>query len=567
MSVTTIPTNDRVERFTATAGQVAFPFDFPVFAETDLRVLRLRAGVETLLTRATDYTVTGAGQQAGGTVTLTAGAQAGDIIVIRSGQPVARTTQFYDGGPLPAAAINAELNRLFVVLQQFAADAALTMRAAESDASPGRLPPQAARIGRLLGFDGAGQFSLYALTLNGGTFTVTPYSATLLASADQAAWRAALGLGTAATLNAGNVGGQVMQAGTALAVRQTAGITATGDALATAASAVEARAAIGAAAVGRNRLLNGSMRLDSRNGGGEVTDVNGYTLDRWYCGRAGGAAGLSVLQNLNVPAGFARSLQLRRATGNALTARIDAIQTMEVADTLDLSGKTVTLSFWARAGANYSGGALTAAVGAGTGAADAHYYNFTGATSPVLSLVTLTTAWQQFNLTGTIPSGTSQVAVVFNWTPAAAAAGADDAVYITGVQLEDGGNVTAFEHTPLAVLAGACRRYFQVLGDGTVGQAMAAGVGTAGTTADAALTFETMRAPPTVAVSAASHFGLFDGLGSGAATALAANLITARSARLQTTAGGTVTAASRAVLIRTTHAAARLRLDAEINPA
>ena len=156
MAITSIPANDRVERYTASAAQTAFPFDFPTFAATDLDVRRVRAGVETLLTLNVDYTVTGAGDQAGGTVTLTTGATASDLIVINSAQPAARTTQFFTGGDLTAAALNAELNRIAIDAQQVQAALSRTFRMSHTDPVHYPLPPASERAGGILGFDSNG---------------------------------------------------------------------------------------------------------------------------------------------------------------------------------------------------------------------------------------------------------------------------------------------------------------------------------------------------------------------------------------------------------------------------
>ena len=82
MPITSIPTNDRKERFVATAAQTVFPYDFPIYAATDLLVTRVRGSTLTTLIDGTDYTVSGVDNQTGGNVTLTAGAQADDIITI-----------------------------------------------------------------------------------------------------------------------------------------------------------------------------------------------------------------------------------------------------------------------------------------------------------------------------------------------------------------------------------------------------------------------------------------------------------------------------------------------------
>ena len=157
MTITSIPDNDRKERFIATAGQTIFPFDFPIFAATDLQVKRERTGVESTLILGTDYTLTGAGEQAGGNITLTTGAQLNDIIVLLSAMPSGRTTQYVNGGDLPAAALESDFARLQILLQQILRDARAGLLYPQTDGPMPDLPPIASRAGRFLAFDAQGQ--------------------------------------------------------------------------------------------------------------------------------------------------------------------------------------------------------------------------------------------------------------------------------------------------------------------------------------------------------------------------------------------------------------------------
>src|SRR6202012_5975014 len=62
---------------TATDGQTDFAVPFPFQANADIAVVKLVDGVQTLLAEAEDYILTGAGEAAGGTVTLNEPAEAG----------------------------------------------------------------------------------------------------------------------------------------------------------------------------------------------------------------------------------------------------------------------------------------------------------------------------------------------------------------------------------------------------------------------------------------------------------------------------------------------------------
>src|SRR5688572_24504217 len=121
MPISTIPFSGRTAGpYTATAGQTSFPFAFPVLAAADLDVWRQRAGVVSQLTLGTHYTVTGAGEQAGGAVVLTSGAEDGDIIAIDGDLQRQRVTSFTGGTPFKAAFIDADLNRLAIMVQELA---------------------------------------------------------------------------------------------------------------------------------------------------------------------------------------------------------------------------------------------------------------------------------------------------------------------------------------------------------------------------------------------------------------------------------------------------------------
>ena len=123
MTEITIPFNDRLAGpYTATADQTAFTYDFPIRADADLKVVRNRAGVVTVLTLTTEYSVSGAGDQNGGTVTLVTGATAGDIISIYGNLTKARSTDFAVGGPYKAANINLDLDNILMMLQELARD-------------------------------------------------------------------------------------------------------------------------------------------------------------------------------------------------------------------------------------------------------------------------------------------------------------------------------------------------------------------------------------------------------------------------------------------------------------
>src|SRR5215469_13264166 len=80
-----------------------------------------------------------------------------------------------------------------------------------------------------------------------------------------------------------------------------------------------------------------------------------YTADRFFS-VGGAASSISVSQVTGVTAvpGFSQALQFGRAAANANTAVITLGQIVETLDAIRAQGQTVTLSFWAQAGANWS---------------------------------------------------------------------------------------------------------------------------------------------------------------------------------------------------------------------
>jgi hypothetical protein len=157
MTISLVPEDTRLRRFTCTGGETVFAVTFPVFAAGDVQVVRLRAGVTVTLANPGDYTLSGVGNPSGFTVTLTAAAQAGDLIVVVSAQPVARSSDWTDGQALRAQALNAEFARWWIASQQLARDLSRSLRLQVTDgAALAELPLVPQRASKLLGFDASG---------------------------------------------------------------------------------------------------------------------------------------------------------------------------------------------------------------------------------------------------------------------------------------------------------------------------------------------------------------------------------------------------------------------------
>lgn len=117
-----INSNFERDQLIAAAAQTQFTFSFPIYADTFLTVYQYANGdtpddPTQELVLGVDYTVTGAGQEAGGFITLVVPATAGDIITIVGTQPIERESVFQDLNPFTVA-MNQQLNQLTIMTQQ-----------------------------------------------------------------------------------------------------------------------------------------------------------------------------------------------------------------------------------------------------------------------------------------------------------------------------------------------------------------------------------------------------------------------------------------------------------------
>ena len=255
----------------------------------------------------------------------------------------------------------------------------------------------------------------------------------------------------------------------ALTGTATAPTVSTGDSstnIATTAFVQSALTQSGALAGFRNLVINGDMKIAQRTTSGALTTTTSYlSLDRWAAIQAGTANGV-LAQVASGLTGFQYAAKIGRNSGATTTGVIALAQAFETVSSVPWQGQTVTFSFYAKAGTNYSGGALTSSVYTGTGtdqSTAAMSVSWTGSATPLTSGVTLTTTWQRFTITGTISSTATQIGINFAWTPVGTA-GADDNVYITGVQLEQGSYATPFEIRPFTTELQLCQRYYTLSG-------------------------------------------------------------------------------------------------------
>jgi hypothetical protein len=222
--------------------------------------------------------------------------------------------------------------------------------------------------------------------------------------------------------------------------------------------------------VQQNPILNSSFQVWQRGTSFAFQSGLGapaYTADQYQCYRGGGALGATMSRvatgdTTNLP-NIQYAARVQRNSGNTSTADLYLFQTMETVNSIPFTGKTVTFSFYARAGANYSATSsfLNAQVIYGTGTDQNALAGFTGRTGVISQNATLTTTWQRFSYTATVATASTQLGFYFAATPTGTA-GANDYFEVTGIQLELGSVATPFK-TYAGTIQGelaACQRYY-----------------------------------------------------------------------------------------------------------
>jgi len=239
---------------------------------------------------------------------------------------------------------------------------------------------------------------------------------------------------------------------------------------------------------GKNFIINGGMDIWQR--GTPFTSLSSsgsltYGADRWGAFRGAGATGINVSQ-VTSPGitGFQYAQRVQRASGNTATNPLYITQTIETRNSIPLAGQSVSVSFWARAGSNFSSASnnLTCYGQWGTGTDENLYNGYAGLTTWLTSNSSLTTSWQRFTYTGVIGSSSTEVGLEIGYIPTGTA-GSADYFDITGVQLEIAPQATPFSRAGGSIggeLA-LCQRYYWQQGGSQVYEPYGNGFGISST--------------------------------------------------------------------------------------
>jgi hypothetical protein len=217
---------------------------------------------------------------------------------------------------------------------------------------------------------------------------------------------------------------------------------------------------------GKNFVINGGFDIWQRGTSISLAASSGltYVADRYTtqtnANQASTVSRQATGDTTNLPF-IQYCLRYQRNSGQTGVARQYLVNSFETVNTIPLVGRTVTLSYYARAGANYSAASsiLEASIFTGTGT-DQNAFVYTGSSQIGATNATLTTTWQRFSLTVAIPTTVTELAPTFSWA-SVGTAGAADYFEVTGVQLELGSVPTSFSRAQGTIQGelAACQRY------------------------------------------------------------------------------------------------------------
>ena len=217
-----------------------------------------------------------------------------------------------------------------------------------------------------------------------------------------------------------------------------------------------------------NPVINGGMDIWARGTSIASGTAAPYAADRWQISRGGSVAGMTASRQAtadttNLP-NIQYCMRLQRDSGNTSTASVGLYYSFESANSIPYAGKTITVSFYARKGALYSGGDYSFALEEGTGTDQNALNGFTGLTL-TYKTATLTASWVRYTYQFNVNAATTQLGFYTSYSPTSTA-GATDYMEITGFQIDLGTyNATtapAFRRSggTLQGELAACQRYY-----------------------------------------------------------------------------------------------------------
>lgn len=318
----------------------------------------------------------------------------------------------------------------------------------------------------------------------------------------------------------------------------------------------------------RQALINGNFDVWQR-GTSFVSSsyAGGAVADRWRAFRNAYAAdGTISRQDGTGVDGSRYCLRFARDSGTSGTGNRQLYYcALETHNAILFRGSKMTLSFWARKGANYSSTSdyLVSLISTGTGT-DENVNSFTGEATAATQNNVLTTSWQKFTMTtsAVIADSINEITIAFTST-CTGTAGAADYFEITQVQLCAGEVALPFQPKSYGDELKACKRYFERIEPNAADSAITNGSLSSTTNAFCILPFEVeKRAIPTTTFSAVDAFEVRAAAGTFTTSAMSDNAPSTKAITIVATVAGAT--AGQGCYIRDAGGAGYIDIDAEL---
>lgn len=407
----------------------SFAVPFPFLADADLVVLERTdsTGAEVTKTLTTHYTVSGAGGVSGTVAMLNAPATGVTLVIYRD-PTLTQLVDLVSNDPLPVeTAVEQPLDRLTMMAQRNRDLVERALRLPDSDtgfvAADMKIPAKVTRASKYLAFDADGKPIASAVTP--GTVAVSAFMQTVVDDINAAAARDTLGITSIITAVTGR----------------------------------------------RNRIINGNFDIWQRGLTFAAATGGRYTADQWTANATGSTIAASrqafTIGQTAVPG---EPLYFYRAVAASVAGAANhVILAHLIEDVRTLAGQQITFSFYAKADATKN-----------IVVEFAQYFGAGGAPSAdvLINPTTcgLTTAWQRFTITTTVPSvagktvgttetGSFQINIWMdagsNYNSRVNNLGQQSGTFdFARIQLERGDVATTFEERSVGEELALCQRYY-----------------------------------------------------------------------------------------------------------
>ena len=180
----TISTTTIKNSYSGNSSTDAFSYTFKITADSEMQVIiRSSTGTETVKSLTTHYTVSGAGNASGGTVTFTSGniPATGETVILRRNTTQTQGMDLIENDPLPANTLETAIDKNLAIAQELQEQLDRSFKISRSNTITSAEFTDSAtdRASKTLGFDSSGDLTTIADFLpSGGDSVQFTYSTT-----------------------------------------------------------------------------------------------------------------------------------------------------------------------------------------------------------------------------------------------------------------------------------------------------------------------------------------------------------------------------------------------------